>query len=168
SMQLARNVFLADRANERTWGRKFLEWRYATLLERALTKDEILERYLNAIYLGNGVYGVEGASRDLFGKSVGELSLAEAAMLAGLPKAPSVYSPRRNRERARQRRDVVLAILEREHVADRGAIVAAHAFDIELADAEWTPSRTIDSWALELARAGVDSLRQAGLLPAGM
>ena len=77
----------------RSFGRKFLEWRYAGLIERALTKDEILERYLNAIYLGNGVFGVEGASRDLFGKSVSNVTLTEAAMLAGLPKAPSSYSP---------------------------------------------------------------------------
>jgi penicillin-binding protein 1A len=80
TMQLARNVFLGNRAAERSYARKFLEWRYATLLEQALTKDEILERYLNAIYLGNGVYGVEAASRDLFGKRIGAVTLAEAAL----------------------------------------------------------------------------------------
>lgn len=168
SMQLAKNVFLAHRASERSFGRKFLEWRYAGLLENALTKDQILERYLNAIYLGNGVFGVEGASRDLFGKSVANISLAEAAMLAGLPKAPSSYSPRRDRERARARRDVVLTILEREHVAPRAAIVAALAFDVRIMVEEWSPSRTTDSWALELARTAVDSLRAKGSIPAGL
>ncbi|MFN9088122.1 MAG: transglycosylase domain-containing protein, partial [Gemmatimonadaceae bacterium] len=111
TMQLARNVFLGNRAAERSWARKLLETRYAGLLEQALGKDDILERYLNAIYLGNGVYGVEAASRDLFGKSVRDVTLAEAAMLAGLPKAPSNYSPRNDRRRALVRRNVVLDVL---------------------------------------------------------
>ena len=165
SMQLAKNVFLADRASERTFGRKFLEWRYAGLLERALTKDEILERYLNAIYLGNGVFGVEGASRDLFGKSVSSVTLAEAAMLAGLPKAPSSYSPRRDVDKARARRDVVLSILESEHVAPRSAIIAARAYNVRIVAEEWTPQRLTDSWALEVVRASVDSLRAKGDIP---
>ena len=97
TMQVARNTFLADRATgARSIGRKLLELRVARLLERALTKDEILELYVNAIYLGNGVYGVEGASRDLFGKRVRDLNLAEGALLAALPKGPSIYTPRRN------------------------------------------------------------------------
>jgi hypothetical protein len=104
TMQLARNVFLSHRANERSIPRKLLEWRYATLIEDALDKPTILERYLNAIYLGNGVYGVEGASRDLFGKSVKDITLAEAALLAGLPKAPSSNTPRNDPQRARNRR----------------------------------------------------------------
>ncbi|MDQ6611400.1 MAG: PBP1A family penicillin-binding protein [Gemmatimonadota bacterium] len=168
SMQLARNVFLVDRASERTFGRKFLEWRFAGLLENALTKDQILERYLNAIYLGNGVYGVEGASLDLFGKSVSDVTLAEAAMLAGLPKAPSAYSPRHDKARARSRRDVVLAVLDREHVASRGAIVAAHAFDVNVVADEWNPARNSDSWALEMVRNAVDSLRALHELPASI
>ncbi|MEO7359973.1 MAG: PBP1A family penicillin-binding protein, partial [Gemmatimonadaceae bacterium] len=168
SMQLAKNVFLAHRASERSFGRKFLEWRYAGLLENALSKDQILERYLNAIYLGNGVYGVEGASRDLFGKSISNVTLAEAAMLAGLPKAPSSYSPRRDLDKARARRDVVLSILEREKVASRGAIVAAHAFDVRIVAEEWAPQRLTDSWALEVVRASVDSLRGKGSIPEGL
>ncbi|MEP6833389.1 MAG: PBP1A family penicillin-binding protein [Gemmatimonas sp.] len=168
SMQLAKNVFLADRASERSFGRKFLEWRYAGLLENALTKDQILERYLNAIYLGNGVYGVEGASRDLFGKSISNVTLAEAAMLAGLPKAPSSYSPRRDLEKARTRRDVVLTILEREKVAPRAAIVAAHAFAVRVVAEEWVPQRLTDSWALEIVRVSVDSLRAKGVIPEGL
>ncbi|MBC8086214.1 MAG: PBP1A family penicillin-binding protein [Phycisphaerae bacterium] len=168
SMQLARNVFLAHRASERSFGRKLLEWRYAGLLERALTKDQILERYLNAIYLGNGVYGVEGASRDLFGKNVAHVTLAEAAMLAGLPKAPSSYSPRRDPARARARRDVVLSILEREKVANRSAVVAAHAYGVKVVTGEWTPNRIVDSWALEVVRSAIDSLRASGAIPAGL
>lgn len=165
TMQLARNVFLGNRATERSYGRKLLEWRYAMLLEKALSKDEILERYLNAIYLGNGVYGVEAASHDLFGKRVGDLSLAEAAMLAGLPKAPSSYSPRNDRRRALGRRATVLDVLEREHVALAPAIANARKAPLKLARQEWTSSRNADSWAVEAVRVTLDSLRDAGVIP---
>ena len=165
SMQLARNMLLTDRASERSLTRKLLEVRYARLLEKALTKDEILERYLNTIYLGNGAYGVEAASRDLFGKGVEKLTLADAALLAGLPKAPSTYSPRRSVERATQRRAVVLDVLEREHVASAEKLEAARRTPIKLAKAGWDPSRNIDSWALELTHSVLDSLRGVGAIP---
>ncbi len=165
TMQLARNVFLSHRAAERSWGRKLLEVRYATLLERALTKDEILERYLNAIYLGNGVYGVEGASRDLFGKGVRAITLAEAALLAGLPKAPSGYSPRRDRARATARRAVVLTVLQEEGVASAAQIAVARATPVRVPRSEWSP-RVADSWAVETVRGTLDSLRKAGVIPA--
>ena len=165
TMQLARNVFLGNRATERTFGRKLLEWRYATLLEGSLSKQDILERYLNAIYLGNGVYGVEGASRDLFGKSVADISLGEAAMLAGLPKAPSSYSPRRDKKRAMARRAIVFDVLLREGVADSTTIQAVRNKPIKLARAEWAPARAVDSWAVEAVRVTLDSLRKAGVIP---
>lgn len=165
SMQLARNVFLSHRAAERSFTRKLLEARYAKLLENALTKNEILERYLNAIYLGNGVYGVEGASRDLFGKGVNAVSLGEAAMLAGLPKAPSGYSPRRDGARAAARREVVFAVLAREKVATPTAINAARAIPVTVPAAEWEP-RVVDSWAVEVVRGTLDSLRKSGDIPA--
>lgn len=168
TMQLARNVFLSHRANERSVARKVLEWRYAGLIEQALEKPEILERYLNAIYLGNGVYGVEGASQDLFGKSVRDVTLAEAAMLAGLPKAPSSYSPRRNPARANERRRVVLTVLEREGVATPAAINAARRSAIKLTAASWTPRRKSDSWAVETVRGVLDSLRGIGAIPSGL
>ncbi len=164
TMQLARNVFLSHRASERSMTRKLLEWRYATLLESALTKNEILERYLNAIYLGNGVYGVEGASRDLFGRSVRDVNVAEAALLAGLPKAPSAYTPRHDAARALSRRDVVLTVMEREHVVTARAIAAARLVPIVVPDHEWEP-HVIDSWALEAVRSTLDSLRKANALP---
>lgn len=168
TMQLARNVFLSHRANERSVARKVLEWRYAGLIENALDKSEILERYLNAIYLGNGVYGVEGASQDLFGKSVRDVSLAEAAMLAGLPKAPSSYSPRRNPARANDRRAVVLSVLEREGVATPAAISAARRTKIKIKATSWEPKRKSDSWAVETVRGVLDSLRGVGALPNGL
>jgi 1A family penicillin-binding protein len=165
TMQLARNVFLSHRASERSVTRKLLEWRYARLIESALSKPDILERYLNVVYLGNGVYGVEGASQDLFGKSVRNVTLAEAALLAGLPKAPSAYTPRRDPSRARERRSVVLTVLERERVATRTAIAAARATSIGSLPAEWQPPRRTDSWAVETVRATLDSLRRVGAIP---
>ncbi len=168
SMQLARNVFLSHRAAERSFTRKLLEIRYARLLEGALSKDQILERYLNAIYLGNGVYGVEGASRDLFGKGVNDVSLAEAAMLAGLPKAPSGYSPRRDRTRALARRNVVLGVLAREKVASPEEISAARRSPLVVSRMTWEPTRNVDSWAMEAVRYSLDSLRKAGEIPAGV
>lgn len=167
TMQLARNVFLSHRASERSMTRKLLEWRYATLLESALTKNEILERYLNAIYLGNGVYGVEGASRDLFGRSVRDINVAEAALLAGLPKAPSAYTPRHDAARAWMRRDVVLTIMEREHVVTARAIAAARLVAIVVTEHEWEP-HVIDSWALEAVRSTLDSLRKVNALPVAL
>lgn len=165
TMQLARNVFLGNRAAERSFGRKFLEWRYATLLERALTKNDILERYLNAIYLGNGVYGVEAASRDLFGKGIADVTLAEAAMLAGLPKAPSGYSPRNSKKRALARRAVVFDVLERERVATAEEVEAARRVPLKVSKKEFVPSRPVDSWAVEAVRVILDSLRTAGVIP---
>ena len=83
TMQVAHNSFLADRYHGRSLRRKLVELRISRLLERELTKDQILEHYLNVIYLGNGVNGVEAASLDLFAKDVNKLSLAEGAVLAG-------------------------------------------------------------------------------------
>ncbi|MGH9889188.1 MAG: transglycosylase domain-containing protein, partial [bacterium] len=92
TMQVAHNSFLQDRYHGRSLQRKLVELRLSRLLERELTKDQILEHYLNVIYLGSGVNGVEAASRDLFGKSIDKVTLAEGAVLAALPKAPSSYT----------------------------------------------------------------------------
>ncbi|MCC6244243.1 MAG: PBP1A family penicillin-binding protein [Gemmatimonadaceae bacterium] len=163
TMQLARNVFLSRRIFERSVNKKLVELRLATLLERALTKDEILERYLNAIYLGNGVFGVEGAARDLFGHSVDSVSVAEAAMLAALPKAPSSYTLRNNLSRAKTRRDIVLGTLAKANVFDSTQIAQALATPLLAPAREWKP-KVIDSWALEVVRATIDSLRKAGAI----
>ena len=114
------------------------------------------------------MYGVEGASQDLFGKSVRDVTLAEAALLAGLPKAPSSYTPRRSLARASARRDVVLDVLEREHTASPAAIKAARATRIGKLPPEWEPPRRTDSWAIETVRAVLDSLRRVAAIPAGL
>jgi penicillin-binding protein 1A len=116
TQQLARGLFLTP---EKTLRRKLREALLALHIERNYTKDEILERYLNQIYLGSGAYGVEAAAQTYFGKKVSELTLAEAALIAGLPQYPSVYSPLVNPTRALARRRVVL-----DKMYERGYITA--------------------------------------------
>lgn len=105
TQQLAKNVYLSPR---RTLERKLQEAALAILMERNFTKDKILELYLNQVFYGSGAFGVQAASRIYFGKDVDQLDLSEAAMIAGLPKAPSVYSPHEDEELAIKRRNVVL------------------------------------------------------------
>ncbi|MDW8066090.1 MAG: PBP1A family penicillin-binding protein [Aquificaceae bacterium] len=105
TQQLARNLFLTP---DKSLKRKIREALLALRIERHFSKDQILEMYLNYIYLGQGAYGVEAASRVYFGKSVKELSVDEAAILAGLPKAPSRYNPFRSPELVKERRNYVL------------------------------------------------------------
>lgn len=105
TQQLVKVSFLSP---EKTFKRKIQEIILAVQVERRYTKEEILEMYLNNIYLGEGAYGIQAASHIYFGKDVAELELDEAALLAGLPQAPSVYSPYRNPEKALSRRNIVL------------------------------------------------------------
>ena len=107
TMQVARNVYLSS---EKTFTRKIYEILLTFKLEHLLTKDQILEIYMNQIYLGNRAYGFAAASEAYFGKPLKSVSIAEAAMLAGLPKAPSAYNPISNPKRARSRQ---LYIIER-------------------------------------------------------
>ncbi|MFS0821293.1 transglycosylase domain-containing protein [Bacillus sp. 1P02SD] len=105
TQQYARNLFLE---HEKTWNRKLTEALYTIRLEQNYSKKEILEGYLNTIYYGHGVYGIEAAANYYFGKRASELSVAEASMLAGIPKGPTHYSPLVNEEKAKQRQNVVL------------------------------------------------------------
>ena len=105
TMQVARNFFLT---RSQTFSRKFNEILLAIKIEQELTKEEILELYLNKIYLGNRAYGVKAASQVYYGKPIKELSLAQLAMIAGLPKAPSTFNPIVNSRRAIIRRDWIL------------------------------------------------------------
>ena len=117
TQQLAKNLFLTPK---KTLIRKAKEAFLAFQLERRYTKDEILAMYLNTIYFGSGAYGVESASRMFFGKAVKDLSLAECALIAGMPKRPSRYSPLVDREQALLRRNTVL-----QQMADTGVITNA-------------------------------------------
>lgn len=105
TMQVARNFFLS---NEKTFSRKFSEVLLALKIERSIPKDQILELYINQIYLGQRAYGFAAAAQVYYGKSLDKLSLSETAMLAGLPKAPSRFNPVVNPQRARERQHYVL------------------------------------------------------------
>jgi len=105
TMQVAKNFFLTS---ERSFSRKATEILLALQIERQLTKDEILELYVNKIYLGNRAYGIEAASQVYYGKSIRDASLAQMAMIAGLPKAPSRFNPLANPARSKERRDWIL------------------------------------------------------------
>lgn len=105
TMQVAKNFFLS---REQTLSRKLTEILLALQIERSLSKDEIFNLYVNKIYLGKRAYGIAAAAKIYYGKSVSELTLAQVAMIAGLPKAPSRYNPINNPDRAKQRRDWIL------------------------------------------------------------
>lgn len=105
TMQVAKNFFLTS---ERSFSRKATEILLALQIERQLTKDEILELYVNKIYLGNRAYGIEAAAQVYYGKSIRDVTLAQMAMIAGLPKAPSRFNPLANPARSKERRDWIL------------------------------------------------------------
>src|SRR5699024_2124297 len=105
TQQLSKNLFLQ---NDKTWMRKTKEVMAAIYLERNFPKADILEMYLNKVYFGHGAYGIEAAARLYFSKSVSELSIAEGALLAGIMKSPSLYSPIDHPEASLKRRNIVL------------------------------------------------------------
>ena len=120
TMQVVKNDFLAGL--ERDGRYKLLQVHYALMLDRAKTKDEILERYLNTVFLGNNAYGIQAASEVYFGKTVDQLTFIEAAFLAGLVRSPSGYDPVINPERSRSRFDQVL-----DRLVDAGELTEAEA-----------------------------------------
>jgi 1A family penicillin-binding protein len=134
TMQVARNVF-PDRLpmQEQTLNRKLGEIRVARQIERHYTKDEILELYINQIYFGSGAWGLEAAAQEYFGKSSTELTLPEAALIAGLPQAPSRLNPRENMDGAVQRRGLVLRRMVSEGYIDEAAAASAHESEPQLA-----------------------------------
>ncbi|MEZ4310215.1 MAG: PBP1A family penicillin-binding protein [Polyangiaceae bacterium] len=149
TQQVVKNVLLTP---ERTFSRKAKEVILARRIEQTLSKDEILELYLNHIYFGHGRYGVEEASRFYFGKSVSELKLAEAAMLAGIVKGPSIYSPRVSRARALARRRFVLDQMAQKGFAPGADVDAALEEPIVLA-----PESDVSS---DLAPEAVEEVRK--------
>ncbi|HBG47861.1 MAG TPA: penicillin-binding protein [Deltaproteobacteria bacterium] len=123
TQQVAKSFFLSS---ERTIARKIREAIMAFRIEKNLNKDEILHLYLNQIYFGNGAYGIQTAAETYFGKDVSELTLAESALLAGLPKAPSKYSPYENLDLSKKRQEYVLGRMsEEKHITAREAEIAA-------------------------------------------
>ena len=149
TQQVVKNVMLTP---ERTFERKAREVLLARKIEQELSKDEILELYLNHIYFGHGRYGVEEACRYYFGKGIAEATLAEAATLAGLVKGPSLYSPRVDPERSRQRRDMVLNQMEQKGLASPRAVESARRETIALAPAVETMSELAPEAVAEAKR----------------
>jgi len=132
TQQLARNIFLT---NSRTFGRKMREAILAMALERRFSKDQILELYLNRVYFGGGAYGIDAASRRFFGHSAKTLNLSEAAIIAGLVKAPSNYAPSADAEAAKGRAAVVIRLMQ-----ENGDISAVDAAGAEPADVQIVPA----------------------------
>jgi 1A family penicillin-binding protein len=163
TMQVARNSFLVNKRYGRTLRRKLIELRLTRLIESELTKDQILELYLNLIYLGNGMNGVEAASRDLFGKSVSQLNVSEGAMLAALPKGPSAYTPRDHYERGLKRRNLVLGLMGDAGYLSPAQVQQASSIPLRIAEDEWRPDTGNEPLALDAVRALIDSLRPDAL-----
>lgn len=133
SMQLARNLFPEQLPRgEKTFRRKIAEARLALAMERQLSKEKILELYMNHIFLGSGAYGIEAAARTYFNKPAAQLTPVEAATLAGLPQAPTAYNPRRNPDAARGRRNVVLDAMASADVIERDEAEEAKATPLNL------------------------------------
>lgn len=150
TMQLARNVFSDRISREKTLLRKIKEGRVATAIEQRYSKDKILELYLNQVYLGNGAYGVETASQRYFGKSVRDVTVAEAAVLAGLLKGPERYNPRRFPDRAIQRRNTVIELMRRAGAVSAADASLAKAYPLQLA--ERTESGDVAPYFVEWVR----------------
>lgn len=141
--------------HEQTIERKLREAILAVHLEAGLDKRQILEIYLNKIFLGAGAYGVRAAAQRYFGRELDELSVAQSALLAGLARAPSRDNPRRSMERARRRRDVILRKMAAQNIIDEATLAAALDEAISLAPSEWDPFRWRLPYFSEHARLAV-------------
>src|ERR1044072_3185141 len=134
TQQLAKNLFLT---REQTYKRKFNEWVLALQIERYYTKNQIMELYANHIFLGANAYGVEAGAEIYFGKQAKDLTLDEAALLAGIPKAPGEYSPTSNPAKAKERRDIVLDLMAKNGFASEGEVATAKTKPIQLSDSAY-------------------------------
>ncbi len=167
TMQLARNIFPERISRDKSVVRKLKEAKVAREIERTYTKQKILELYLNQIYLGNGAYGVSSAAQRYFGKSVSDLNIAEAAMLAALPKGPERYNPRTSPERAVQRRNTVIGLMRDAGLISGAQANEAQAYPLRLAtrvDAgetapyfvEWIREQLDDKFGKQLYEQGLN------------
>lgn len=129
TQQLAKNLFLPS---DKTLARKIKEAGYAFKIESTLSKDQILEAYLNYIYFGEGRWGIQNAASFYFGKNVEELNLEEGAMLAGILKAPSIYSPLNSMEKALERRNIVLSLMKEQEFISESEYLRVKALPITL------------------------------------
>lgn len=149
TMQVAKNFFLTS---ERSFSRKITEILLALQIERELSKNEILELYVNKIYLGHRAYGIEAAAQVYYGKSIRDLSLSQLATIAGLPKAPSAFNPLTNPTRAKERRDWILGRMHRLGRIDQARYEAALAEPVDASYHVATPEVSAP-YVAEMARA---------------
>ncbi len=149
TMQVARNFFLS---REKTYNRKLYEILLSLKIERNLTKDQILELYVNQIFLGQRAYGFSAAARTYFGKRLDELTLAEAAMLAGLPKAPSAFNPVANPRRAAIRQQYVLRRMHEAGFIDRDAFEQAREAKVKVVTTRAIANPMHGDYVAEMAR----------------
>ena len=165
TQQVAKNFLLSS---ELSYERKFKEIILALRMERTFTKERILELYLNEIFLGNRSYGVAAAALNYFDKSLDELSIAEAAMLAGLPKAPSSYDPVDHPQAARQRRDYVLTRMQNDRYITAAEAGDARAQPIILHKRSATQTADADFFIEEVRRQLVGRLGEQGFYEGGL
>src|SRR5690348_13125302 len=138
TQQLTKNLFLSK---EQTYTRKVNEWILALQIERYYTKNQIMELYTNHMFLGANAYGMEAGAETYFGKQAKDLTLGEAALLAGIPKAPSDYSPTANPAKAKDRRDLVLDLMAKNGFVTQAEADEAKAKPIQLADTAYYQSQ---------------------------
>ncbi|WP_404373297.1 transglycosylase domain-containing protein [Sphingomonas sp. MMS24-J45] len=160
TQQLARNVFLNS---SKRFGRKFREAILALALERKFTKDQVLELYLNKVYFGGGAYGIDAASRKFFGHGADRLSMSEAAVIAGLVKAPSNYSPTADIDAARGRAKVVLSLMQETGAASASQVAQAEEAVSRIAfvpEARQNSVRYFTDWALPQLEVLIDETQR--------
>jgi len=136
TQQLAKNLFLS---REQTYTRKFNEWMIALQIERYYTKNQIMEMYVNHVFLGARAYGFEAAAQTYFNKHAKDLTLDEAALLAGIPRSTAQYSPTVNPKAAKERRDLVLELMARNNFVSQAEADAAKSKPIKVADTAYYP-----------------------------
>lgn len=168
TQQVAKNLLLSSIATQASFERKIKEAILAFRIENALTKDRILELYLNEIYLGGGSYGVGAAALNYFNKSLDELTIAEAAFLAALPKAPSRYNPKSNYAAAKARRDWVITRMFEDRVITREEAIAAKEEPIEFKRPDPAHVVKADYFAEEVRRQLIAHQGEAALYQGGL
>lgn len=146
TQQYARNLYLT---HDKTWTRKAREALYAFRLETFYDKDVLLEGYLNTVYFGHGMYGVEAASQFYFGKPSKELTLAQSALLIAIPKGPSSFSPLINEDKAYGRQELVLSLMKSQGAISAEAQKRAKNEQIILKNKEWNATKTVAPFFLD-------------------
>ena len=165
TQQVAKSLLLSP---ERSWSRKFKEAILAYRIDNRLSKDEILYLYLNQIYLGHGAYGVEAAAQNYFGKHVWELTLPECALLAGLPSAPSRYSPCAHPDKALARRSYVLRRMTELGFITRQEAAAANRAPLEIAKCRGGSSPPLNYFTEEIRRKLLEKFGENVLYTGGL